>query len=85
MRPTDADLIDLIAEQALMNDKSVLKRDAVLSSIGIDSVDVVSILFALEDKYNVRLETDDIAWDKTLGELFDLVIAKYDALPAASA
>ena len=79
----EADLIDLIAEQALI-DKSVLKRDATLEAIGIDSLDVVSVLFALEDKYGVRLEDDEIDKDQTLGALLDLVEAKIGALPKSA-
>ena len=83
MTPREDELIELMAEQAL-KDKDLLKREATLEAIGIDSVDFVSILFALEDKYGVRIEDDEISKDKTLGEMLDLVIAKIDAKEMAA-
>jgi acyl carrier protein len=51
------ELIDLIADEALI-DKARLAPSATLADIGLDSVGVVSIVFAVEDKYGVEIAED---------------------------
>jgi acyl carrier protein len=73
--PTQDELLDLVAEEALI-DRAKLKPDATIAELGIDSVDTVTVLFALEEKYNVRIETDDLTPDATLAQLYALVQTK---------
>jgi len=73
--PTSDELLDLIAEEALI-DRSKLSPQATLEALGLDSVDTVSILFAVEEKYGVKLETDQLSRQQTLGYLMDLVQGK---------
>jgi len=70
--PTNDQLLDLIAEEALI-DRSKLAPQSTLEALGIDSVDAVSVLFAVEEKYGVRLETDELSRDQTLAQLMQLV------------
>ncbi|HMA11054.1 MAG TPA: acyl carrier protein, partial [Steroidobacteraceae bacterium] len=65
----------LIAQEALI-DRSKLSPQATLEALGLDSVDTVSILFAVEEKYGIRLETDQLSRKQTLGYLMDLVQGK---------
>ena len=44
----DDELMDIIAEEALI-DRSKLVPDAKLEDIGLDSVDLVSAVFAIEE------------------------------------
>lgn len=71
----DDELIDIIAEEALI-DRSKLAPDAKLEDIGLDSVDLVSAVFAIEEKYGVEIAEDAFDRSDTLGE----VLAKIDAL-----
>jgi acyl carrier protein len=73
--PTDDDLLDLIAHEAQI-DRAKLEPQATLESLGIDSVDTVSVLFAVEEKYGIRLETDELSHDLTLGQMMALVQSK---------
>lgn len=73
--PTQVELLDLIAEEALI-DRAKLTPDATIESLGIDSVDTVSVIFALEERYGVQIETDEISRESTLMQLYDLVCAK---------
>jgi len=70
--PTEDELLDLVAEEALI-DRAKLKPEATIAELGIDSVDTVTVLFALEEKYGVRIETDDLTAEATLAQLFALV------------
>ena len=75
MLPTDAELFDLIATEALI-DRSKLQRDVTIEALGIDSVDIVTVIFAVEEKYGACLETDELSREQTLGQLLDLVRSK---------
>ena len=78
MGPTDDDLIDLIAAETLKK-REVLKRESTLEEIGVDSVDIASMFFALEDKYDVRILYEEISRDQTLGQVLDLIRGKIEA------
>jgi acyl carrier protein len=51
------ELIDLVAEEALI-DKAKLVPEATLADLGLDSVGVVSVVFAVEEKYGVEIAED---------------------------
>jgi len=70
--PSNDELLDLIAHEVLM-DRSKLQPQATFEALGIDSVDTVSVLFAVEEKYGVRLETSELSREHTLGQLMSLV------------
>jgi acyl carrier protein len=76
--PTTDELLDLIAHEALI-DRSKLRAQDTLEAIGLDSVDTVSVLFAVEEKYGIKLEADQLNRQQTLGYLMDLVQSKVAA------
>jgi acyl carrier protein len=51
------ELIDLIADEALI-EKAKLVPEATLGDLGLDSVGVVSVVFAVEEKYGVEISED---------------------------
>lgn len=73
--PTADELMDLIAEEALI-ERSRLRPQDTLEAMGMDSVDTVSVLFAVEEKYGIKLETEQLSRQQTLGYLMDLVQSK---------
>ena len=75
MSGRDDELIDIIAEEALM-DRAKLIPAAKLEDIGLDSVDLVSVVFAIEEKYGIEIAEDAFDRSDTLGA----VLAKIDAL-----
>ena len=78
----DAELIDLIAKEALV-DVDKLKKDASLEEIGLDSVDMVSVIFAIEDKYGVTIGENDIEKSATVGQMLTLIETKIAEKAAA--
>ena len=56
-----------------------LKPEAELDKIGMDSVDMVCVIFALEDAYDVEIETDEVFQFKTLGELVTNLITHIES------
>ena len=77
----EQDLIDLVAKEALV-DVEKLKKDSTLEEIGLDSVDLVSVVFAVEDKYGVTIGENDLEKSATLGQMLDLIQAKIAAKAA---
>lgn len=75
MSARDDELIGIIAEEALM-DRAKLIPTAKLEDIGLDSVDLVSVVFAIEEKYGIEIAEDAFERSDTLGS----VLAKIDAL-----
>jgi acyl carrier protein len=73
--PSRDEIIAIISEEARI-DVAKLTPDASLASLDIASLDVVSVLFAIEDKYGVDIPAEDVASAATLGEFVDIIAAK---------
>lgn len=74
MAALDDELLDLIAEEALI-ERGKLARDATLEDVGLDSVGVVSVVFAAEEKYGVEIPDETFDGVKTVGDVLDRVEA----------
>ena len=75
------ELIEIIAEEALI-DRAKLDPAAKLEDIGLDSVDLVSIVFAIEEKYGVEIAEDAFERTDTLGVVLQKINALIDAKEA---
>ena len=62
------ELINLIADEALV-DKAKLRPEATLADVGLDSVGMVSVAFAIEEKYGVEIADDALEGATNFGEL----------------
>lgn len=74
MAALDDELLDLIAEEALI-ERGKLTREATLEDVGLDSVGVVSVVFAAEEKYGVEIPDETFEGVKTVGDVLDRVEA----------
>jgi acyl carrier protein len=72
------DVLDVIAEEALV-ERSKLTSEATLESLGIQSLDIISIVFALEDKFGISLEQSEFEGVTTLDQLVDIILNKANA------
>lgn len=68
--PTDDELFDVISREALI-DKAILSRDAKLEDLGIASLDVISVLFEVEERFGIVVEAEELSDCETLGQLMD--------------
>jgi acyl carrier protein len=75
MKATEAELLDLISKEAII-DREKLTREATLEDLGISSLDVISMLFELEEKYGVVIEEGDMPQMSTLGEMVDFLLSR---------
>ena len=78
MPPSRDEVIAIIAQEARI-DAEKLVPAATLVSLDIASLDVVSVLFAIEDQYGVEIPMEDMAAAQTLGQFVDIIMAKVTA------
>ena len=82
MTVTEDQLLDLISEEAII-DRDKLIRDATLGDLGISSLDVITMLFELEERWGVVIEEADMPKMETLGDMVDFLLARINADKAA--
>lgn len=79
MPPTREAIIAIIAEEARI-DAEKLKPEETLISLGIASLDVVSVLFTIEDKFGIEIPQEEFASTETLGQFVDIILARVAAV-----
>ena len=75
MAITADDVLTIISDEVPI-DRALLDPTATLESLNIASLDMISVMFALEDKFGLIIEQDDVKDAKTLQDFIDAVIAK---------
>lgn len=75
MAGVESDVFGIIAEQTTV-DRSLLTRDAKLDDLEIESLDVVEIVFAIEEKFDIHVPynaNDQELQFETVGDVIDAV------------
>ena len=75
MSSVESDIYDIIAEKSAV-DRSKLTRDAKLEDLEIESLDVVEIIFAVEEKFDIHVPynaNDQEMEFETVGNVVDAV------------
>lgn len=83
MADLEADLLDLVAAEGLV-DRALLTPEARLEDLGLQSIDLVTIVFAIEDRYGVALELEIFNAAKTVADLMAVVVKGVSESPAAA-
>ncbi len=78
MAITADEVLTIISDEVPI-DRTLLDPKATLESLNIASLDMISVMFALEDKFGLIIEQDDVKDAKTLQDFLDVVIAKSQA------
>lgn len=61
---------ELIADQLDVEDKEGISMDSsITDDLGADSLDVVDLVMALEDEFNVEIPEDQVENIKTVGDI----------------
>ena len=81
MAATENELLDIIATEAIV-DRATLKLESPLADLGIQSLDVVSVLFEIEERWGVTIDEEDLPRMANLGEVLDYLVARINAVPA---
>lgn len=67
-------ILSVLAEEAGI-DRTRLRSDATLLELDISSIDVVSALFALEEKFGIEVDAESIAPDSTVAAFVQHVMS----------
>lgn len=60
---------DLIAEQFAIDADEISMDSSFVDDLGADSVDLVELVMAMEEEFNVgEIDEDDLTWLKTVGD-----------------
>jgi acyl carrier protein len=81
MSVTKDNVLDVIAEESLV-ERALLTPDATLESLGIQSLDIISIVFALEDRFGIVLEQSEFEGVTTVEQLVTIIVNKANAAAA---
>jgi acyl carrier protein len=66
------DILALIAQETGLPIER-LQPDETLGTLDISSIDLVSMLFELEDRYGIELQPEELTREMTLRQLFDRI------------
>lgn len=77
-------IVAIMAKEAAI-DPARLTPNATLEDLSITSLDVLNILFAIEDKYHLEFEPAEFEKVRTVQEFTSVVFAKANASPPISA
>ena len=69
LRALATDVLDL-------RDDQVVPEARFADDLGADSLDLVELVEALEEEFEIRIDDDELADIATVGEAFDLLVGK---------
>jgi acyl carrier protein len=70
MEPTmQADLIQIVSEQLGVSAEQITPQASFMKDLGADSLDVVELMMALEEKYNLEIPDVDAEKIKTIQDV----------------
>ena len=81
LRQDVARMINEVFEESFEIDPALLQPDAqIFDDLGLDSLDVVDLIVALQKKFEVRVRKDDprIANVRSLGDICDFIFSVRD-------
>ncbi len=59
----------LIAEQLSVEENEITESSSIQDDLGADSLDVVDLVMALEDEFNIEIPEDQVENIKTVGDI----------------
>jgi acyl carrier protein len=77
-------LIDLLEADTGETFKDIKDEDNIREGLGLDSVDVVSVVSQIERKLQMRLSHEELMTIVTVGDLLDLIESKVRAQSKAA-
>lgn len=83
--PTIAERLESILTEKFSVPKEKIRSEAVLSDLGLDSLDLIEVLFEVEETFDIRVPQEGAAIRAaTIQELLDTVTQLVDQQTAAS-
>lgn len=70
------EITQLLAEQLNIDPKTITRDSRIVEDLHTDSLDMVEMLIALEDKYDITIPDDEAKNLDTIGKLVDYIESK---------
>ena len=71
---------EVLSERLSVEEADITEEANFQEDLDADSLDLVEVVLALEEKFGIEISDDQIAGVKTVGEAADLVISKQTAV-----
>lgn len=63
----------IIMDQLSINDADMITMDTTLEDLGADSLDMVEVIMAIEDEFDVQIKDEDLESLKSVSDLIDYI------------
>lgn len=73
---TNFEQIKKILVEQLDIDEDIVTPDTTIEDLGVDSLDLVEAVMAIEDTFNIKIEDSDLEGLKTVNDFVDYVEKK---------
>lgn len=68
----------VIGQELMVNPMKIRDDSEFVAHLGADSLDMVTLVAALEDEFRIEITDDDVAFAQTVGTAVDLIAAKIE-------
>lgn len=70
----------VIAKELKVEPESIVDDAHIGNDLGIDSADMISVLYEIEDEFNVEIADEEVGEISTIQQMYNVVIAKIKPL-----
>ncbi len=63
----------IIIDQLSITDEDLITMDTTLEDLGADSLDMVEVIMAIEDEFDVQIKDEDLEKLKSVGDLIEYI------------
>ena len=63
----------IVIDQLNIADEDMITPDTTLEDLGADSLDMVEVIMAIEDEFDVQIKDDDLESLKSMKDLIDYI------------
>ncbi len=63
----------IIIDQLSISDEDMITMETTLEDLGADSLDMVEVIMAIEDEFDVQIKDEDLENLKSVGDLIEYI------------
>ncbi|MBO7334667.1 MAG: acyl carrier protein [Lachnospiraceae bacterium] len=66
-------IIDIIKEQLNIDDVEITEDTSFKDDLGVDSLDLLELVMAFEEEYNIELNPEELEGISTVGDIMEFI------------
>ena len=66
-------IVDIIREQLNIDDIDINEDTSFKDDLGVDSLDLLELVMALEEEYNIELNPEELEGISTVGDIMEFI------------